>query len=95
MNQAIKDKIEREATAQADDYVEQGWFRLEYSSFGTTAKEVKQSLHTGHVTGATKWAEVALKLREALEKYESCISDDGDTYAARDALAQFDKEVSE
>lgn len=66
MNQAIKDKIEREATAQADDYVEQGWFRLEYSSFGTTAKEVKQSLHTGHVTGATKWAEVALKLREAL-----------------------------
>jgi hypothetical protein len=44
--------LELEAVKGAEDYVEQGWFKLEYSSFGNTAKEVKQSYHTGFLAGA-------------------------------------------
>ena len=35
----------------ADDYVNQTWFNLEYSTFGNTAKECKKAFESGYNSG--------------------------------------------
>lgn len=94
MTQAIKDKIEREAKVQALEM-------YEVTGLGHYDQNLirRQKCEKTYIDAATKWAEIALKLREALEhsrnRINNAVPKDYVVRAIDEALAQFDKEVSE
>jgi uncharacterized small protein (DUF1192 family) len=73
--------LELEAEKWADDYVEQGWFKLEYSSFGQTAKECQKAV----IYGFNK----ALKILSEKEGRELFLKPrfDGDNFSGYDVVS--------
>lgn len=87
-----KEQIQKWVEDGSSNYVNQGWFRLEYGNSGNTAKECRQAYHNG----AHSMIEPLMVAIDCLQKYESAAFEvNGQVYKvgskATDALDKIQK----